>query len=263
MKASFAVFFSCLLFAMPAIADSFLTAQSFPQTFQDMSFTARKEILEEGYQPYAAVYDDITGQCIKNCAYPGLTLKEEQEISNQDTKAALEQSEKYEKQNNKLSVDTQNIIYNISNTSRFCSGRNPNIPAEQKVPRNEPLMGYPRITSPYGPRVLQGKQGFHDGIDYSAVIGTTVYAPADGEIANVWSDSRCGNGVKIKHEDGTKTLYCHLNKALVNKGDKIGAGCPIAETGNTGHSTGPHLHYAMQDSAGKKIDPSEYTKRKN
>lgn len=255
-----AISLSCLLFTVPSFADSFLTAQSFPNTFQDLSFSARQAVMEEGYQPYAPVYDDITGQCIKNCAYYGLTIKQEQEISNADTQAALEQSAIYNNQHNNISIDAQNIVNNV-NDYYVCSNRNSEIPRGQKVPYGEPLIGKPRITSPYGPRILQGKQSYHDGIDYSAVIGTTVYAPADGTVVNVWTDSSCGNGVKLEHQDGTKTLYCHLNKASVKKGDKVSAGCPIAETGNTGHSTGPHLHYAMQNEKGRKIDPSGYTKR--
>ena len=256
-------FLCCFVSVLPAMGESFLSAQSFPKTFDDLSFTAKMELKGDDYELYRPVYDDATGVCIENCAYPGLTLKQEMEIDERNTKAALEKSEQYEKQTQTLPIDTQNIVSNISGNSYVCANRNPNIRVGQKVPRSEPLIGTPKITSPYGPRRLEGKQSKHDGIDYRAAVGTTVYAPADGRVVNVWNDARCGNGVKLEHEDGTKTIYCHLDKALVVKGTKIGAGCPIAQTGNTGHSTGPHLHYAMLNEKGESINPANYTGRAN
>ena len=251
-------FLCCALSVIPAFGESFLTAQSFPKTFDDLSFTAKIEFKADDYELYRPEYDD-NGYCVKNCAYPGLTLKQEMEIDNRNTEAALKKSAEYEKRAKTLPIDTKNIISGV----HTCANRNPEIPVAQKVPRSEPLMGQPKITSPFGPRILEGKQSKHDGIDYRAKVGTTVYAPADGRVVNVWTDKRCGNGLKLEHEDGTKTIYCHLDKTLVVKDTRIGAGCPIAQTGNTGHSTGPHLHYAMQNEKGEQIDPSHYTGRAN
>ena len=102
---------------------------------------------------------------------------------------------------------------------------------------------------------------FHDGIDYAVGIGTPVYATADGRVTRVINDNSCGKGLRLQHEDGTQTIYCHLNKQMVSSGTYVGAGCKIAESGNTGHSTGPHLHYGMRDASNNKINPGEYTKR--
>ncbi|MBR5903904.1 MAG: M23 family metallopeptidase, partial [Alphaproteobacteria bacterium] len=55
-----------------------------------------------------------------------------------------------------------------------------------------------------------------------------------------------------------QSIYCHLSKQMVNQNEKVGAGCKIAESGNTGHSTGPHLHYGLRNSSGSKIDPTSY-----
>jgi murein DD-endopeptidase MepM/ murein hydrolase activator NlpD len=145
--------------------------------------------------------------------------------------------------------------------AKQCKDRNADIPVGQKVPWGEPLKGKPRITSPYGPRRLEGKNSFHDGIDYGVSIGTAVYVPAEGKVARVINDSRCGKGLRIRHGDGTQTIYCHLSKQLVTEGASVGAGCKIAESGNTGHSTGPHLHYGIRNSSGDKINPAAYTKR--
>lgn len=243
-----------------AFAESFLTAQTFPKTFDDLSFKSKLDFMMDDYELFYPEYND-DGYCVKNCAYPGLNLKQEQQVINRDTQNALEKSAEYEKQNKKLPVDTQSIISNISGNAYSCANRNPNILVNQKVPRSEPLIGNPRISSPFGPRVIFGKQSNHYGIDYSVPVGTVVYAPADGRVIKIINDNTCGNGLKIEHEDGTKTIYCHLSQTLVNPGTRVGAGCPIALTGNTGRSTGPHLHYGMRDSNNSYIDPSSYTKR--
>lgn len=293
-------FLVCLGFVAPGYSESLLKPTSFPKTFEDMSFSERVQFKTDDYELYQAEYDD-NGFCIKNCAYPGLNIKHELEKSDDDTRQSVVHSQQYESQNTQpslhtqvhqepqaepqhdapehhasqnippiqqiqtLPVNTQNIVSVISSTtttsSGHCANRDSEIPTGQKVPWGEPLKGKPQISSSYGPRRLEGKNGFHDGIDYAVGVGTAVYVPADGKVVRVINDSRCGKGLRIQHEDGTQTIYCHLRKQLVSKGVAVGAGCQIAESGNTGHSTGPHLHYGMRDSHNNKIDPSAYTKR--
>ena len=263
MRRAFISVLSLVVCILPAFADSFLTAQSFPKTFDDLSFDSKMDFMMDDYELFYPEYDE-NGFCVKNCAYPGLNIKQEQELSNRNTLAALEKSAAYEKQNKKLPVDTQSIVSNLAGSAYSCANRNPNILINQKVPRGEPLIGMHRISSPYGPRTIFGKQSYHYGIDYAVAEGTMVYSPADGRVIKVISaqqDAVCGNGLKIEHEDGVKTVYCHLSQVLVNKGDRVGAGCPIARTGNTGRSTGPHLHYGMRNANNDYIDPSPYTKR--
>ena len=251
---------------LPAFADSFLTAQKFPKTFDDLSFQSRMEFYADDYELYRPEYDK-DGFCVKNCAYPGLNIKQEEYITETDTENAINDSLEYQKQNTtSLPVNTQSIV-NAVNTSyqvpsqKQCAGRNLSVPFGQKVPFGKPLIGNLVVTSPFGPRILEGKQSFHDGIDYAARVGTIVYAPADATVSRVINDARCGKGLMLKHPDGITTIYCHLSKTYLSKGNFVGAGCPIAESGNTGHSTGPHLHYGMLDKSGKKINPSSYTKR--
>lgn len=259
MKKVFFLFLMCNICEVSLYADSFLTAQQFPKTFDDVSFVDRLKILRDGYEPYAAEYDD-NGFCVKNCAYPGINIKQEEYIAEQDTQQAIQQSQQFEQQQNSVSTNdaTTVIVNSISST---CKDRNPDTPMNQTVPRGEPLKGTPLITSPFGPRVLNGVQGFHDGIDYAAKIGTPVYAPAKGRVTAAGNSGRCGNMVQIKHEDGITTIYCHLSKIYVKTNQMVEAGCAFAETGSTGHSTGPHLHYAMKDSKGNKINPASYTGR--
>ena len=256
-------FLSCICYTQFVYGESFLKASSFPTTFNDLSFSEKMEFKAEDYELYRPIYDDATGNCIENCVYMGLNIKQEQALIEQNTLNALAKSAEYEKQNKKLSVNTQNIISNVSNGAYACTNRNPDILVGQKTPRGEPLVGRPRISSPYAERTLDGKSSFHHAIDYAVPVGTVVYSPADGTVARIINDSSCGKGVRLKHYDGTQTVYCHLNETLVQQNAVVGAGCPIAKTGNTGHSTGPHLHYAVHDSDNKPLVTWRYTGRNN
>jgi murein DD-endopeptidase MepM/ murein hydrolase activator NlpD len=115
-----------------------------------------------------------------------------------------------------------------------------------------------RVSSEYGPRNMGS--GFHRGVDIASPIGTPVFASNSGVIvAARWenpNDPKQGYGqfVQIKHEDGTQTVYAHLSSIGVRQGDKVEKGIQIAKTGNTGSSTGPHLHYELIKN-GVKVNP--------
>lgn len=111
------------------------------------------------------------------------------------------------------------------------------------------------VTSPYGLRKdpFTSKQSNHKGLDLRA-NGEEVYAMMSGEVVKVSADKRSGNYVTIRHGDYTVS-YCHLSKALVKKGTQVLPGEVVAISGNTGRSTGPHLHITAK--YGKKhIDPA-------
>ncbi|MEE2787841.1 MAG: LysM peptidoglycan-binding domain-containing M23 family metallopeptidase [Myxococcota bacterium] len=110
------------------------------------------------------------------------------------------------------------------------------------------------LTSAYGPR---GRR-MHKGIDLAARIGTPIYAAADGTV--VYSDNRqrgYGNLVILRHRNRVLTVYAHNDRNLVDEGDKVRQGAKIAELGNTGRSTGPHLHFEIRI-RGKAVDPLKY-----
>lgn len=91
-------------------------------------------------------------------------------------------------------------------------------------------------------------QGIHDGnaVDFGAPIGTSVYATAEGTVLIAKSggyNSGYGSYIVINHEGGAQTLYGHLSSVSVSPGDTVKQGDLIAKSGNTGRSTGPHLHY--------------------
>jgi murein DD-endopeptidase MepM/ murein hydrolase activator NlpD len=96
---------------------------------------------------------------------------------------------------------------------------------------------------------------FHYGIDLANAIGTPIVAAADGVVAESGPASGFGLWVRIRHSDGTTTVYGHINRSLVVEGQKVRAGQKIAEMGNRGNSTGPHLHFEVWNAAGQKINP--------
>jgi murein DD-endopeptidase MepM/ murein hydrolase activator NlpD len=108
------------------------------------------------------------------------------------------------------------------------------------------------LTSGYGWR--WGRM--HKGIDIAAPIGTPIVAAAPGEVIfSGWNSGGYGNLVKIKHDDGSLTLYAHNNRLLVRSGQYVDQGQQIAEMGSTGRSTGPHLHFEIHPSGNGAVNP--------
>ena len=126
-----------------------------------------------------------------------------------------------------------------------------------------PLSGGYRISSRFGPRLdpFTGVPSSHTGIDLAIVQGTPIKAAMSGKIAVVGYTNVYGNYVIIDHENGYQTLYAHLQKpAPVTKGQRVAQGTKIGLVGNTGYSTGPHLHFTVYKN-GKLIDPETVLKR--
>lgn len=97
----------------------------------------------------------------------------------------------------------------------------------------------------------------HYGIDFVTNVGTPVYAPGKGKVIFVGRRGGYGLEVEIDHGYGYRTRYAHLSKALVKIGQKITRGDLIAKTGNSGLTTGPHLHYEISHN-GVKLNPSQF-----
>ena len=103
------------------------------------------------------------------------------------------------------------------------------------------------ITSGYGYRIspFTSRREFHKGVDIYARLGAPILAPADGIVIASSRDASYGNYVKIRHLPGIVTKYAHNQVNLVRKGQRVRRGELIAKIGNTGRSTGPHLHYEV------------------
>ncbi|PJM94272.1 M23 family metallopeptidase [Streptomyces sp. CB01373] len=94
----------------------------------------------------------------------------------------------------------------------------------------------------------------HTGIDFPVSYGTSVLAATDGTVRTQWN-SAYGNMMIVTAMDGTETWYCHLSSYQVPSGTTVKAGQPIAYSGNSGNSTGPHLHFEVRPAGGSPIDP--------
>ncbi len=130
------------------------------------------------------------------------------------------------------------------------------IPAIQPV-SNKNLK---RLSSYFGYRTdpIYKVKRFHEGIDFSAPVGTPVYATGDGVVKEIKRSRRgYGNRIIIDHGYGYQTVYAHLHQFKVKKGQKIERGQLIATVGNTGKSTAPHLHYEVRKD-GKPVNPIYY-----
>ena len=106
---------------------------------------------------------------------------------------------------------------------------------------------YGKITSKFGNRthpVLKSVK-FHRGVDIAVSVGTPVYSGIKGKVTFAGRKGNYGNLVEIERDDGIKVRYAHLNSIDVVTGQKVSDGEKVAETGNTGMSTGPHLHYEI------------------
>lgn len=109
------------------------------------------------------------------------------------------------------------------------------------------------VSSEYGYRW----NGFHKGIDIAANKGVGIYAAASGVVEYASELDTYGLMVKINHENGYETIYAHCSKILIKIGDVISRGDKIAEVGNTGNSTGNHLHFEVIQN-GERRDPRNY-----
>ncbi len=125
------------------------------------------------------------------------------------------------------------------------------------IPIGKPARGY--ISSYYGYRrdPFTGKRAFHSGIDIVARYGSPVRATADGVVYRVGYARALGRYVKIRHKHGFMTVYGHLRKYVVKRGERVKKGDIIGYVGNTGRSTGPHVHYEIRR-WGRSLNPLRF-----
>ncbi|MBI4816171.1 MAG: M23 family metallopeptidase [Deltaproteobacteria bacterium] len=115
-----------------------------------------------------------------------------------------------------------------------------------ETPSRMPTSGW--ITSYFGFRLdpYTGLNDMHPGIDISATVGTPVLATANGVVIFVGRQDDYGNVVKVDHGHGLLTLYAHLSSIRVDDGEEVRRGQRVGDVGNTGRSTGPHVHYEVR-----------------
>jgi murein DD-endopeptidase MepM/ murein hydrolase activator NlpD len=115
-----------------------------------------------------------------------------------------------------------------------------------------PLADYQQVTA------LVKDRPRHRGMDFKTPVGTQVYSPRSGKISRVnWNLANNGNCVEVRYRDGAVARFLHLSATDVRAGQSVRKGQVLGETGNTGHSTAPHLHYELEK-GGEIIDPIDY-----
>ncbi len=126
------------------------------------------------------------------------------------------------------------LLYMRENAQRLAS-----------TPSIWPVQGF--ISSKFGMRSspFTGVRQLHRGLDIAARKGTPIHAPASGRVVFSQSDGAYGLSIEIDHGSGISTRYAHMNKLHVKKGESVQRGMHIGDVGNTGRSTGPHLHYEV------------------
>jgi len=264
--------FAIAMFTHTAVFAGFLVPMEFPKTAADLSFVDRMALNVAGYEPYESEYDE-NGKCISGCAYVLPNIEEE--IAAMERRNAMVRQELVddygytETEDGDLIPPEEDMPWDDGDGDfetpfpieyKQCAVHNPKF-KNTNVPSGSPLGYITCVTSNYG---VQRKLSWykttkiHYGIDLAANTGTPIYAPANGTIETVFNMNRtCGNGIIIKHPSGYMTQYCHLSKVSVSRGESVPAGCLIGYTGNTGLSTGPHLHYAVKKD-GYAINPRNF-----
>ena len=147
-----------------------------------------------------------------------------------------------------IQKDSYNTIFNKikSNEKMF-----------RHIPSIAPVKGY--IGSRYGYRTdpIDGKRRMHSGLDFPVNLNTDVVATGDGVVTKAQYDSGWGRYIKIDHGYGYETIYAHLWKINVKKGQKVKRGDKIGKSGNSGRAAGFHLHYEVHKN-NKTVDPLNY-----
>ncbi|MDK3016396.1 M23 family metallopeptidase [Pseudodonghicola flavimaris] len=133
--------------------------------------------------------------------------------------------------------------------------------AAQKAPFAKPVHASVRFTSPFGYRrdPKTGGRRMHNGADFAGPYGTKIYATADGVVTRAGWMSGYGRVVTIQHAFGIETRYAHTSRMHVKVGQRVSRGDYIADMGNSGRSTGTHLHYEVRVN-GRPVNPMTYIK---
>ncbi len=153
-----------------------------------------------------------------------------------------------------LDQHSSEIEENLKNLETYYSDQEDTLAHTPSIRPVDPSVGF--HSSSFGWRVdpFTRKKSFHHGLDISALPGTEIISPADGQVSRVYSDRRGGRILEISHGNGFKTIYGHLKDYNVRQGAKVKRGDVVAYVGNSGRSTGPHLHYEIQVD-GKRMNP--------
>ena len=281
MKRNFFCTFIIAGLCSTALYAGFLEPAVFPKVTADLSFVDRMALNSAGYEPYESEYDE-NGKCVSGCSYVQMNLEDElsaMERWNAIVKQDLIENYNYTENDDGTITPPEYMVdeeyYNEDDWDIPFPGDTPmkedeiiaNVGCVQRnaafenrvIPYRSPLGRVSCITSGYGiRRKINGRTNLHHAIDLRATIGMPLYAPAAGTVTAIYyGGTRCGRGMTISHANGYSTSYCHLSQISVTRGQQVSAGCLIGKTGNTGVTTGAHLHYAVKKN-GNSVNPKYF-----
>jgi len=176
-------------------------------------------------------------------------------IDNDNSKRST-QLTKIDESLTQISKEIQSEVISYENLTEILKEKKQKLDA---TPTIAPLKDNAYISSPYGKRIdpFTGRISMHDGIDFAARIGTPIYATADGKVKYARYIGGYGYTIKINHGFGYSTIFGHMSKMKSKKGQNVKRGDLIGYVGNTGRSTGPHLHYEIRYNK-RSVNPSKY-----
>jgi len=159
---------------------------------------------------------------------------------------------------NSIEEMIRDVEFEKNQTLEIADRLNMNEELKKCIPAIKPTIGNYSIHG-FGMRrhPILGIRRFHHGLDFNCNTGTLVRSPGNGKVTVVERRSGFGLVIEIDHGFGYRTIYAHLSKAMVKKGEKIKRGQTLAKSGNSGLSTGPHLHYEVHHN-GISLDPSDF-----
>lgn len=179
------------------------------------------------------------------------------QLNDPDRKLALVTAEAGSEEDARMEVDPAELTQNLDKLSAEARSQEDTLRAltgyfeDRKAllasaPSIWPVRGW--VTSDFGFRLdpYTAERRLHAGLDIANAPGTTVVAPADGMVVYASQESGYGNVLVIDHGSGIKTRYGHLSRISVHLGDRVSRGQAVAAVGNSGRSTGPHLHYEVR-----------------
>ena len=267
------VVFTGILFAgaVILIAYSFFNSpKELMQQREIEQFKLQTQILDEKLERLEKVADNLQDR--DDNIYR--IIFEAEPVANEIRQAGIGGSDRYEKlkgyKNSDLLINTSKKLDQLSNRLYVQSTSYDEVYDMAKnmdqmtacIPAIQPISDKykRRISSFYGYRIhpIYKRRIFHDGLDFSAPLGTEIYAAGDGVVESASRSSYgYGNKITIDHGYGYKTVYAHMHKFKVRKGQKVSRGQEIGSVGNSGLSTSPHLHYEVIRND-RKVNPIYY-----
>ena len=160
----------------------------------------------------------------------------------------LEQKREKERENKKVDIDHLNEVSKVKKNRIL-----------RMIPNSFPVKADTRMTSEFGSRVhpISGVVKDHKGLDFGTGMDADIYSTADGIVSFAGQQNGYGNVVIIDHSFGFRSFYAHLNSYSVSTRQFVKKGEVVAKSGNTGNSTGPHLHYEIRF-YGTQLDPKNF-----